>query len=204
MLKTNQKQLLVRAVNLLKPVAGAILILLVLRYTGMLTYVMAATQSAVLMTGVRDFKPENPSATAETFDYNFTVRDINGQTKSINDLKGKVIFLNLWATWCGPCRAEMPGIEKLYADIPKEQIAFVMLSIDRPGLEGKVKDYITKEEFTFPVYTLGGPLPELLEVPSIPATFIIDKKGNVVSKHVGTTNFNTGRFRKYLQDLAAQ
>ena len=204
MLKTNQKQLLVRAVNLLKPVAGAILILLVLRYTGMLTYVMAATQSAVLMTGVRDFKPEDPSATPETFDYNFTVRDINGQTRSINDLKGKVIFLNLWATWCGPCRAEMPGIEKLYADIPKEQIAFVMLSIDRPGLEGKVKDYITKEEFTFPVYTLGGPLPELLEVPSIPATFIIDKKGNVVSKHVGTTNFNTGRFRKYLQDLAAQ
>ena len=77
-----------------------------------------------------------------------------------------------------------------------------MLSLDRNEDLPKIVKYVDKNSFTFPVYQPKGSLPDLLQVPSIPTTFIIDKNGNVVSKKVGTTNFNTNKFKKYLEDLA--
>lgn len=139
----------------------------------------------------------------ESFDYGFVLRDIQGNKIDVAKYKGKVVFLNLWATWCGPCRAEMESIEQLYSSLNKENIEFIMLSLDRPGAEQNVKNYIASKRFTFPVFVPFNSLPQQLNVPSIPTTFIIDKNGRIVEKKVGTTNYNTKSYKDLLEKLAA-
>lgn len=79
-----------------------------------------------------------------------------------------------------------------------------MLSIDKDRDEPKVGAYINKYKYTFPVYRPSGYLTSQLDIPSIPTTFIISKDGMVVSKEVGTTNFDTSKFKKFLESLAAK
>jgi thiol-disulfide isomerase/thioredoxin len=203
MLKLFQKKPFYSILSIIKRIVIVGALLLILRYTGLLAGVTEAASGAILKTGLYNFTPEQ-SETETAFDYNFSVKTLDGVTKPISDFKGKVIFLNLWATWCGPCRAEMPGIQKLYDRITKEHIEFIMLSIDRPGSEQKIKTYIESQSHTFPVYVPQGYLPEQLNVPSIPTTFIINKQGVIVSKKVGMTNFNTSKFENYLEELAAE
>lgn len=178
---------------------GAGTIIVLLKVTGLLGDFTYVTQSTALKTGLMDAstsakKPVN-------FDFNFQVKDLNETKFPFDQFKGKVIFLNLWATWCGPCKAEMPGIQALYNSLPPDSVVFVMLSLDKEGLQPKVKKYIADKKFTFPVYMPSGYLTEQLNVPSIPTTFIINKEGKIVSQEVGTTNFNTTKFKKFLLDL---
>jgi hypothetical protein len=98
----------------------------------------------------------------------------------------------------------MPGIQDLYNTIDRTNIEFVMLSIDRPEHKQKINDYLLKSAYTFPAYTPVGHLPQALQVPSIPTTLIINKNGEVVSKEVGATQFNTKRFKKFLTELAQE
>ncbi len=186
-----------------KPVAVTIALLLVLKWTGLLGGISYVAQSALLKTGVRNAS-DSHRAKPEPFDFNFSIRTLQGQAVDFQQFKGKVVFLNLWATWCGPCRAEMPGIQELYNSIDRSQIEFVMLSLDRSEHKQKVLDYIKKSSYSFPAYTPVGYLPEALNVPSIPTTLIINKQGQVVTTEVGATNFNTKRFKKYLQQLAEE
>lgn len=195
-------QTIKRIFTVLKPWAITLGVVLLLRYTGLLAGITAATNTALMQTGVHDVTLDE-SVVAD-FNYDFAIKQLDGKTISMEELKGKVIFLNLWATWCGPCRAEMPGIQTLHDDVTNSDIAFVMLSLDRPGSEKKINSYIESNEFTFPVYTPAGPLPDQLQVPSIPTTFIINKDGKVVQKKIGMTNFNTSQFKKYLKELAAK
>lgn len=170
----------------MKTKAKVIFILSVL----LITLICATTR-----TSERNFSDSN-------FDYGFILKDLQGNKIDASKYKGKVIFLNLWATWCGPCRAEMASIEKLYAGLNKKNIEFVMLSLDRPGAEQNVKNYITTKQFTFPVFMPVESLPQLLNVPSIPTTFIIDKNGKIVAKEVGATNYDTREYKELLEGLA--
>jgi thiol-disulfide isomerase/thioredoxin len=138
------------------------------------------------------------------FNYAFKVKDLNDQILSFDEFKGKVVFINLWATWCGPCRYEMPGIEKLYGKVGSDNIKFVMLSIDKTSDQRRVVSYIKNNNYTFPVYMPASTLTEQLNVPSIPTTFILDKKGKIVLRHVGSTNYDTEKYIKLLTDLAKQ
>jgi thiol-disulfide isomerase/thioredoxin len=155
-----------------------------------------------MKTGIMDASPGNDSGAAEVFDYNFQIKTLTGEAIDFNQFKGKVVFVNLWATWCGPCRFEMPSIQELYNGVDKDKIQFVMLSLDRNEDLPKIVKYVEKNKFTFPVFQPKGFLPSAFDVPSIPTTFIIDKNGKVVSKKVGTTNFNTKKFKNYLEGLA--
>ncbi len=177
--------------------------LLILMVTGNLGIVTTAAQSILLKTGIMNANADVVDDT-EIFDFNFSVRDIKGNIVSADQFKGKVIFLNLWATWCGPCRAEMPTIQDLYNEVDHEKIVFLMLSLDNIGDEEKVKKFITKKEFTFPVYTRTTSLPELLHVPSIPTTLVVSKGGKVVSRNVGTNNFNTKKFKNFLLEQTSK
>lgn len=193
-------------VSFLKSVSLTFLLVLVLHTTGMLSAVSVHAQSLLLRTGLLNADPV-PS-TPEYFPYEFNLKTLTGETIRMDSLRGKVVFLNLWATWCGPCRAEMPAIQKLYASLPNEKMAFVMLSIDKKGEETKVKKYLENQGFTFPVFrpTYAGEnsLPDMLKVPSIPTTFVINKEGYVVYKNVGTANYNTKKFRTFLEELLAK
>lgn len=181
----------------------AVIVLAVLQATGLLSSVSVFTQTALLKTGIRNASPEELRK-PEPFDYNFTVRNTAGERIKFEEYKGKVVFLNIWATWCGPCRAEMPTIQGLFEKMDSTKVEFVMLSIDKDKDEPKVGAYIGKYKYTFPVYRPSGYLTAQLNVPSIPTTFIINKEGNVVGKEIGTTNFDTAKFRKFLEGLAAE
>ena len=99
-------------------------------------------------------------------------------------------------------RIEMPSIQSLYSKVDQENIRFVMLSIDRREDFEKVKNYISEKNYSFPVYTPAGTLPGSLQVESIPATFVINPDGKIVSKEVGAANYDTPGFKKFLESLA--
>jgi thiol-disulfide isomerase/thioredoxin len=184
-----------------KPWLAALVVLIILKSTGLLAGITDYARMALLSAGASDFR-ESPPGKSTPFNYAFTLKTLEGDNVNFADFKGKVIFLNLWATWCGPCRAEMPAIQSLYSKISDDRIQFIMLSIDKDGLREKVKQYVDDKQFTFPVYMPSGALTSQLNVPSIPTTFVIDKEGNIVEKKVGTTNFDTPKFKNYLEDLA--
>ena len=186
-----------------KTMAGAALILLILKFTGLLGSVSYVTQSAVLQTGLMNASGEQMS-TDESFDYNFMIKDLTGTKINFEQYKGKVVFINLWATWCGPCRAEMPGIQKLYDKVDHDKISFVMLSIDKDVNKDKVVKFISDRSFSFPTFMPSGYLSSQLNVPNIPTSFIISKDGKIVVKEIGMKNYDTSKFKKLLEKLASE
>lgn len=122
---------------------------------------------------------------------NFYLKGLNGRKFELKDFKGKVIFLNFWATWCGPCKEEMPSIEKLYQQFIEKDFVFLTISVDYEGKK-PVKEFIEKQRYTFPV--LLDPkckVLDLYEVKGIPTTIIIDKKGKMVGKAIGPRNWTS-------------
>ncbi len=183
-----------------KPWGIIITLFLLLRYTGALSGISFLTGSALLKSGIMDVQPEAPLV-AKKFNYNFTIRDLNGKVVDVNEFKGKTIFLNIWATWCGPCRVEMPSIQSLYRQIDPDNIRFVMLSVDRKEDFEKVKNFVSDKNYTFPVYTPSGSLPDQLQVRSIPTTFVINPEGKIVSHETGAANYDTPAFKEFLETL---
>jgi len=200
MKKLFQNQKVKTGWKVIKPWVMALALFLILRYTGALAGISYFTNKALLETGAMNASTE-PLAAEETFDYNFNLTNLNGDTIDFNQFKGQTVFINLWATWCGPCRAEMPSIQELYNTVDHSKIAFVMLSLDAPSHNHKVVAYIKDKSFTFPIYRPHGALAEVLNVPSIPTTFVINKDGKIVSKKVGTANYSTEKFKKFLEGL---
>ena len=136
-----------------------------------------------------------------SFDLRLTALS-NGERLSLGDFRGKTIFMNVWATWCPPCLAEMPLIQALYDDVKQENIAFVMISTDESAEVARA--YFRKNEFTLPIYMLDGPLPEPYSSRILPTTYVISPNGKLVSKHAGMANYNSDSFRKFLRDLSAE
>ncbi len=172
-----------------------------LKVTGLHREISYVTQSALMKAGVMDMAPEASVVKEQSFDYDFVVKDLNGEKLNMKDLKGKVIFLNLWATWCGPCRVEMPSIQNLYNTVDKDKVAFVMLSLDQEAQHSKVRQFISDKDFTFPVYQPASPLPNLLRVNTIPTTFIVGADGKVKSKKTGMANYDTEEMRGFLRGI---
>ena len=187
--------------TILKPLAWGIVIFM-LYFSGGLQQLASFAQTVVVKSGLVNASTDSNSKAR--FDYNFTVKNLEGKKMEFKDFQGKVIFLNLWATWCGPCRSEMPAIQKLYENIDKEKVTFVMLSLDKDSYLEKVRAFVNSRSFTFPIYMPSGYLADQLQVPSIPTTFIITKEGIIDLKEVGMKNYNTNKFKKYLEELAAR
>ena len=191
---------LMAAAKFVRPWFLYIFIFLLLKYTGALSEISYFTNGALIKTGVLNASAK-PDGEKKVFDYNFKIADLNNNIVDVSEFKGKTIFLNLWATWCGPCRVEMPSIQRLYDQVDHNKIVFIVLSIDQKDPYNKVNNFIKEKGFSFPVYLPAGPLPSQLNVSSIPTTFIIDPNGRISSKEVGATNFDTGKFKNYLESL---
>ena len=189
----------------------------VLYLTGLHTEAIGQVQRLLLATGIRNAEvPEslqnpNPDAVAvasaaagaEMAGSGFKMVSLDGQQVSFENLKGKVIFLNIWATWCPPCVAEMPNIQKLYEKVGSENIAFVMLSVDEGGME-KVRKFVDRKGFTFPVYMPASEFPQEFYSNAIPTTFIISPEGKIVAKQEGMADYDTQEVRDFLQGLAGK
>ncbi len=132
-------------------------------------------------------------------DFAWQFEEMNGTVHQLDDYKGKVLFINLWATWCPPCVAEMPSIQELYDKFKdEEQIEFLIISSENPE---KVKAFIQKRDFTFPVKIARYKLPDALYTKSIPTTFLISKSGRIVVKEVGAANWGGDKMEKIVNKL---
>ena len=191
-------------IGVLKTGLIVLIILGLLKVTGLMGDVSFITQTVAMKAGILDVSPVSESKANPKFDYAFTVKDLKGNKISFDQYKGKVVFLNLWATWCGPCKAEMPGIHNLYVKMKGEPVEFVMLSIDKDKALSKVESYVKNNSYTFPVFMPSGYLAEQLQVPSIPTTFVISKDGKIVMKEVGTRNYDTKKMMEFLKQQAAK
>lgn len=184
--------------SFVKPWLLVVALFVLMRFTGVGVAINTAAQSALLKTGVMDVSVDDRDALVKKFDYDFTLLDARQNHVDMNTLKGKTLFINLWATWCGPCRVEMPSIQKLYDGADKDKVAFIMLALDQKDPFNKVSDFIEDKRFTFPVYYPASALPQILQVPTIPTTFVVSPDGKVVHKQVGVANYDTEEFRTFL------
>lgn len=121
----------------------------------------------------------------------------DGKEISFDDLKGKVILVNFWATWCPPCIAEKPSFQKLYEDY-KDKVVFLFVTSES---EEKVKAFKQKHGYTLPIYYPVSAPPEAMQSNSIPASFVIDRKGTIVVKKFRAADWNSSSFRTILDGL---
>jgi thiol-disulfide isomerase/thioredoxin len=128
---------------------------------------------------------------------NWFLTGLNTKSLGYNDLNGKVLFVNLWATWCLPCVAEMPSIEKLYKDY-KDKVVFVFVTKENWQT---VSRFFKNKGFDFPAYNSNEGIPNEIYSTSIPATFIIDSDGKIVINKIGAADWNSKRVRKTLDEL---
>lgn len=119
---------------------------------------------------------------------------------NLKQYKGEVLLVNFWATWCPPCIAEMPSLQALYNDYGSK-VRFLFVSNEDPT---KVATFLSNNSFDIPVYREGSPTPNKMQSNSIPATFVIDKEGNIVISKIGSADWNSEKVRKQLDELISQ
>jgi len=129
------------------------------------------------------------------FDYHLTT--IDGVQTAVAVGKGKVAFISYWATWCPPCIAELPSIQKLYADYGN-QIDFVLITDETPE---KAQQFLTKKQYKLPVFTSRMATPAVLSERSIPTNYLIDQSGKIVIKEKGASDWNSKKVRAILDGL---
>jgi cytochrome c biogenesis protein CcmG, thiol:disulfide interchange protein DsbE len=133
----------------------------------------------------------------------FTLVDRQGKTWTLSELKGQVVFLNFWATWCAPCREEMPDMQKLYEKMPKDK--FKMLAIlnnDDPTLADK---FAEKLGLTMPILDdQANTVGMKYGLTGVPETFIINKKGQVVRKYIGSEPWSSQGFKQMFKQFMDQ
>jgi peroxiredoxin len=128
----------------------------------------------------------------------FTITTTDGKRVSMDDLQGKVVLLDFWATWCGPCREALPHIRKVAEKFQGQPLVILSVSLDTD--EQKWKDFIGKNEMTWPQYRdggFGGPIAKLFGVTAIPHTFTIDADGVLQEEHIGDASIE-GKLKKLL------
>jgi cytochrome c-type biogenesis protein len=134
---------------------------------------------------------EDEEAQEKIAAYDFTLLDQFGNEHTLSDYKGKVVFLNFWATWCPPCKEEMPDIEELYQEYNLNQDEVVFLGVANPsniaypnnndGTEAEITAFLEENGYTFPtVFDTTGELLQNYYISAFPTTFMIDKEGNIV------------------------
>ena len=124
----------------------------------------------------------------------FQLTSADGRIINLTDLKGKKVFVNLWATWCPPCRAEIPSIEKLSKKAP--DVAYVMLSLDQNF--DLAKQYAKVNKMSLPIYYPASNLPQMFNTEGLPATFIFNEKGELIKTNMGAEDYNTGDYFQLL------
>ncbi|MDA3810891.1 MAG: TlpA family protein disulfide reductase [Spirochaetaceae bacterium] len=126
--------------------------------------------------------------TIEESEFYWEMETLTGVSVNLIDYTGKTIFLNEWATWCPPCIAEMPSIQKLYDQLnDDENVVFLMVTNEKKSV---VEEFINKNFYTFPVLLSRSNTPEAFYSPSIPTTFLVSPEGEIVLKEVGSKKWH--------------
>jgi thiol-disulfide isomerase/thioredoxin len=154
-------------------------------------------EKTIAGTEQRQNSTDNNLAAAAVQLPSFSIKDINGNIVNMQNLKGKKLFVNLWASWCPPCKREMPSIEKLYQTVDSNKVRFVLISFDDQF--DLAKKYVTSKKLKLPIYYPTENPPALFNVQGIPATFIFDEKGELIKQIEGMEDYDSKEYRTLFQ-----
>ena len=185
-------------------IGGILMIFMgILMLTGKMNAVSGALSSTETQEEATEAESEEEEEAAEEVKtipaIDFTLKDQYGNTHTLSDYKGKTVFLNFWATWCSPCRAEMPDIQKLYEEFQQEEEDIVILGVAAPNLgreksEEGIKGFLEENGYTYPVVMdTEAEAFQAYGINSFPTTFMIDKDGNVFGYIPGQLSDETMR-----------
>ncbi len=140
----------------------------------------------------------------------FAARDMQGRPVALEELRGEVVLLNVWATWCGPCREEMPSLQRLHRRLGGEGLRIVAVSVDaEPGAlaaggraGGDVAGFARELGLTFTLWRdSSGEIQRIYRTTGVPETFVIDRDGTIVKKVIGATEWDSEPNVELLQRL---
>ena len=176
--------------------------LLILLALAILLFTPLGFQLKVLVHKVFSFSPTELKKEDQLTIANYTwqLRDSNGKHVNFHDYKNSVVVINLWATWCPPCVAEMPEFQKLYTDY-KNKVSFLFVAQDT---NVKVDEFLKKKGYDLPIYYETSTAPEEFYSKSIPKTFVLDRNGQIVIAETGVAKWNSDAFRKILDTLIVE
>lgn len=128
-------------------------------------------------------------------------KSADGKIVNLADQKGKVVFINFWATWCPPCIAEMPSVNQLHEKLKgNKNIVFIMVDADNDF--GRSASFMSKHDFSLPIYQANSTMPNALFSGTLPTTVIVDKTGKIIFRHEGVADYGNAKLLAYLQKLS--
>jgi thiol-disulfide isomerase/thioredoxin len=160
-------------------------------------WLMRQVISTGLLNSKIEEKPSGQPATENiaSVSQNFSVQDESGKIINTSELKGKVVFINFWASWCPPCRAEFPSIQKFYDKYnSNKDLVFLTVNLDDEAASGKT--YLEKEKFNIPFI-----VPNEYFSGSLPTTVVLDKAGKVRMHHAGMADYSKDSFYQEINQL---
>lgn len=194
----------VRGINPLAQwaIIGALVTFLYL--TGLHTPLISGIQRLMLYTGLFNARAGEIGATDGPFleeqDFSFAMMRSDGTFAALGDFRGKVTFINVWASWCPPCLAEMPTIAKLHQELSEhEEIRFILLSVDQDP--DAAREFMRKSNHDLPVFFPATPIPPALQGRVVPTSYVISADGQVVYRKEGMADYSARRFREWLIEL---
>ena len=145
------------------------------------------------------FKKVRPSLGDQASE--FKLIDLEGNWQALSNFKGKVVLLNFWATWCGPCRVEMPSMEILYKDLKSEGFEILAISSDPQG-SIVTRPFVESQGFTFPIlhdadYRVSG----TYGIRTLPMSYLIDRRGILRHRVFGARDWNSEQARELIKEL---
>ena len=125
--------------------------------------------------------------------------------KGIDDFAGEVVLLNIWATWCGPCRIEMPSMERLQQQLGPKGLRIVAVSVDDPGMESRIRAFVDELGLTFEIlHDAPGQIRQTYQTTGVPETFIVGRDGLIRRRLIGADDWSSEANVAFLERLLAE
>lgn len=164
---------------------------------GFLSLVSISVMASPAYEGIKAKKPEQVVQAPD-----FSLTTLDDKAINLSDYKGKVVVLNFWATYCIPCRIEMPSLEKLSQKYQQQGVSVVAISLDK-GKEKAIQSLVKKMELTFPIALKGQPAGDDYQVSVLPVTYIIGKQGELLARVVGDRDWASEEADQFVQAVLA-
>jgi cytochrome c biogenesis protein CcmG, thiol:disulfide interchange protein DsbE len=127
------------------------------------------------------------------------------RSKGMDDYRGEVVLLNIWATWCGPCRIEMPSMQRLEERLGPKGLRIVAVSIDDPGMEGRIRAFAEELGLSFELlYDPSGRIRDQYQTSGVPETFVIGRDGRIRRRVIGADDWSSEPNVAFLERLLAE